>query len=216
MPASCPLRSATRRKWPEPVPVQLPNSLSWATPTDSILLRICSTAFAASEPSFRATGASRFDDPQKIFTTLYCAADFETCYSETLLRDGTFHAANGRFEVSQAIHDSRSLTVIAVDLLKLRLVDLHGVGIRKMGLDAGVGLGQYAGTQPLARALYEHVDKPDGIVFASRLSPGRPAIVFFDRAQPHVRLFPGLAPTPLPQLREAFDALTQLHNIALL
>jgi hypothetical protein len=190
--------------------------LSWATPTDSILLRICSTAFAAAEPSFRATGAGRFDDPQKTFTTLYCAADFETCYSETLLRDGTFHAANGRFEVSQATHDSRSLAVLAVDLLKLRLVDLHGAGIRKMGLDAGVGLGQYAGTQSLARALYEHVDNPDGIVFASRLSPGRPAIVFFDRARPHIRLFPGLAPTPLPQLQEAFDALTQLHNIALL
>ncbi|MDH6169447.1 hypothetical protein M2282_004615 [Variovorax boronicumulans] len=85
-----------------------------------------------------------------------------------------------------------------------------------MGLDAGVGLGQYDGTQPLARALYEHADKPDGIVYASRLSPGRPAIVFFDRAQPHVRLFPGLAPTPLPQLREAFDALTQSHSIALI
>lgn len=196
--------------------IQLPKSLSWAHQTDAVLFRICSTAFTDVEPGFRATKSCRFDDPRQEFTTLYCASDFATCYSETLLRDGTFDYDDSQYVVSRAIHESRSLTVVVADLLKLRLVDLFGEGIRKMGLDASVGLGAYSTTQELALSLYEHAEKPDGIVYHSRLSPGRSAVVFFDRALPHIRLFPGLKPTPLPELREAFDALTLTHKIALL
>ena len=98
-----------------------------------------------------------------------------------------------------------SLSVVVADLMKLRLVDLFGPGIRGMGLDNAVGLSGYAATQQLARDLYTHPDAPHGIVYTSRLGPpSRSAVVFFDRAKPHLRGFPGAAtlgrpPTaPLP------------------
>ena len=174
-------------------------------------------AYANAEPIFRATKGSRFDDPLKQFSTLYCAADFDTCYSETLLRENSFNGAKGQYEVAKALHDSKGLTIILADLLTLKLVDLFDSGIRDMGLDEGMVLAGYNVTQPLARELYKHPDKPDGIVYHSRFGKrDRPAVVFFDRAKPHVRLFPGMSPTPLPQLSEAFDALTQTRKIALL
>jgi hypothetical protein len=134
-----------------------------------------------------------------------------------MLRDGTFNVASLRYEVSRAIHDSRSLTLLAADLLQLKLVDMFSPdGLRRMGWDAALGLGDYKTvTQPLARALYEHSDAPDGIVYHSRLSPLSPAVVFFDRARPNVRLFPNLPPTPLPDLREAFDAISRVLPISL-
>lgn len=174
-------------------------------------------AHASAEPSFRATGDGRFNDPLKQFSTLYCAADFDTCYSETLLRNGTFKVAAGQYQISKAVHDLKGLTIILADLLRLKLVDLFGSGIREMGLDKSTVLGEYGVTKPLARDLYEHPDKPDGIVYLSRFGErDRPAVVFFDRAKPHVRLYPSMSPTPLPQLSEAFDALTQTRKIALL
>ncbi|MDM0067056.1 RES family NAD+ phosphorylase [Variovorax sp. J31P207] len=195
----------------------LPPKLSWAHPREAVLLRVCSTAFKGLEPSFRATRGNRYDDPQNKFTTLYCAPNFETCYAETMLRDGTYNASAGQYEISQAQHDGRSLTVVVADLLKLKLVDLHGAGAREMGLDHGMGGAPYSTTQALARAFYEHTDAPDGIVYTSRLGVELgPAIVFFDRAELHLRLFPGLTPTPLPELREAFDAITIALKIALI
>ena len=174
-------------------------------------------AYAIAEPSFRATKDSRFDDPLKQFSTLYCAADFDTCYSETLLREGSFNEAKGQYEVSKALHDSKGLTVILANLLTLKLVDLFDSGIREMGLNESMVLAGYDVTQPLARDLYEHPDKPDGIVYHSRFGKrDRPAVVFFDRAKAHVRLFPGMSPAPLHQLSETFDALTQTRKIALL
>ena len=197
--------------------IELPASLSWARPNDALLLRICRTKYAKDEPSFRATGTGRFDDPDCKFGTLYCAADFHTCYAETLLRETAFNIATRQYEVSKTEHDARSLTVVVADLLNMRLVDLFGEGISAMGLNSAIGLSAYDITQALATALFHHGEQPHGIVYRSRFGPhDKPAIVFFDRARAHLRLFPGAKTTPLNKLRETFDALTQTRNVALL
>lgn len=207
---------------------ELPKTLSWSDFSEAILLRICSADYADKEPGFRASKAGRFDDREGKFETLYCAPDFETCYSETVIRDTGYSKELKRYQVSKKTHDSRCLSTIVADLKQLKLVDLFGDGVREMGLDRGVTLSSYtteagklvksyALTQALAAALYDHEDKPDGIVYVSRFgAQGRPAVVFFDRAKPHLRLFPGLAPTPFDQIHEAFDGLSKRHHIELI
>jgi len=192
----------------------LPSKLELARLLDGLQQRICSTAYANLEPGFRAARNGRFDDPNGVFKTLYCAPCFGTCYAETLLRS-RLNVATGRFEVPQKEHDSRSLSMLLVDFPRLKMVDMLGAGLQAMGLDNAVTMGAYSETQALARALYEHPDAPDGIVYLSRYAVGQqPAVVLFDRAIPHVRKLPGLDPLPLNTIPEVFHSFSQDRAIA--
>lgn len=193
----------------------LPARLNTTQPTAALQQRICWTRFAADEPGFRAAVSGRFDDPLGVFGTLYCAPTFEVCYAETLLRE-RFNAATSQFEVPRHEHDLRSLSLLLVDFSKLKIVDLYGPGLQAMGLNNQILMGDYRETRALARAMHDHADAPDGMVYLSRFAAGhQAALVLFDRARPHVRLVPGSAPLPLPTVPEAFTALTQLQSIAL-
>ncbi|BDT66664.1 hypothetical protein os1_08270 [Comamonadaceae bacterium OS-1] len=177
--------------------------------------RICWTKHAAAEPGFRAAVSGRFDDPLGAFETLYCAPTFGVCYAETLLRE-RFNAATNQYEVPKAEHERRSLSLLMVDFSKLKIVDLYGPGLQAMGLNNMDLMGEYQETRELARAMYQHADAPDGMVYLSRFAAGQqPAIVLFDRAKPHVRLLPGFPPVALLAIPEAFTALTQMQSIAL-
>jgi len=185
-------------------------------PEDSLQHRICLTKYAANEPGFRAAVSGRFDDPIGVYETLYCAPTFGICYAETLMR-GRFNHANGQYEVPKLEHDIRSLSVLVVDFAKLKIVDLFGSGLRAMGLDNSIPMDKYSETRNLSRAIYDHADAPDGMMYQSRFAVGRqPAIVLFDRAKPHVRRLPGFFPVPLTEVQESFTALTQEQQIALI
>lgn len=178
-------------------------------------MRICSSRYPTLEDAFGNKGGSRFDDPQRIYKTLYCAPDFETCYSETLLRDQTYQP-DGVYVVGMKNHFDRMLQLLVVDVAKLRLVDLMGPGRRSMGYSFSTGLGPYLQTKPLARAFYEHKDRPDGIVYMSNFADeAKPAVVLFDRASAHVRFVPGHLPIPFEALPELFDAISVRRNIIL-
>lgn len=197
-------------------PLALPTSLQIWKPTAALQQRICWTRYAAAEPCFRAAMSGRFDDPLGIFETFYCAPTFETCYAETLLRD-RYNPYTGRYEVPQDEHDQRSLSLLLVDFAKLKIVDLYGAGLQAMGLDNKVTMGDYPQTQHLSRAIHDHPDAPDGMVYMSRLAVcHQPALVLFERARPHVRLLPGSNPLPLLKVPEAFAALTQSQSIVLM
>lgn len=175
------------------------------------MLRICSTAHADKEPCFRATRSFRFDDPNGKFETLYCAASFETCYHETVVRDRPLDAASGRIPIPRAVHDTKSLSMVLVDWSRLRIVHLCDDGAHQVGVDASMLMGaDYVLTQALAHALYEHSDTPHGAVYRSRFNMSSQAIVLFDRAKAHVRLHPAAKPTPLTEMKETFLALTML------
>ena len=175
------------------------------------MLRICSTAYADKEPCFRATRSFRFDDPNGKFETLYCAASFETCYHETVVRDRPLDTALGRIPIPRAVHDTKSLSLVLVDWSRLRIVHLCDDGAHQLGCDASMLMGaNYLPTQALARALYEHPDAPDGALYRSRFNMSSQAIVLFDRARARVRLHPAAKPTPLAVINEAFLALTML------
>ena len=193
----------------------MPTRLVFAKPCDAVYMRICAAAHPTLADGFRNTKGSRFDDSERIYKTLYCAPDFETCYAETLLRDKTYRPG-GSYEVRQTDHDSRMLQMLVVDVLKLRIVDLFGAGRRAMGFDNALALSPYSATQALSRALHEHADKPDGILYMSRFSAAlKPALVLFERAAAHVKFLPGCAPVAFARLPEAFDALTNVLPIRL-
>ncbi len=187
----------------------LPAHLPLITPRDGLLLRICRTAHADKEPGFRATRSYRFDDPDGKFETLYCAASFETCYHETVVRDRRVDPALNRIPIPRSEHDARSLSLVLVDWSRLRMVHLCDDGAHQLGQDAAPLMGaDYAPTQALARALHNHPDAPHGAVYRSRFNMSSVAIVLFGHARPQVRLYPAARPTPLTELMEAFLALT--------
>jgi hypothetical protein len=169
--------------------------------TEAIALRICRTAHAKHEPGFRASGIYRFDAPDQSFGTCYAARDFQTCFFETVVRDGGL-------TIAKTEYDSRSVVVLLLDLSKLHLVELHGLGAKKLAVNlADIAGADYAYPQALSRAVYSHPSAPHGIVYRSRFDDAALAVVLFDRALPHVRLFPKSKPTPLRDVPELGEAL---------
>lgn len=181
----------------------LPAALPRAPLEDAIILRICATAAAPNEPAFRQTARYRFDDPAGGFATLYCAPAFATCFVETLVRDAS------TLLVPLSAYDASSLALLLLDAERLRLADVFSTrALATLRIDlAMLTAARYAATQRLARLIHDHPDRPHGILYRSRFDPDRPALALFERARPHVRLFPGAVPTPLTRVPELFAGL---------
>jgi hypothetical protein len=166
-------------------------------------LRICRTAHAASEPGFRRSGKYRFDSPDQAFRTLYAARDFKTCFFETVVRDQGLQIPRGEYE-------ARSVVVLLLDTAALNLVPIHGTAAQQLGLNLAQVAGEsYAFTQALSRAIHDHPDQPDGIVYRSRFDDGALAVVLFERGASRVRLFPETRAVALDTAHELTTALRQ-------
>jgi hypothetical protein len=179
----------------------LPASLPIYSLGEALVQRICTTAHAAKEPAFRATGAYRFDDPKTTYGVLYCAPTFGTCFLETLMR-------SGRLTVSRAAYDARSVVPLLLDVRRVHLVDLYTTaGVAALGLDLSIlAAPGYADTQALSALAHAHAQRPHGFVYRSRFDPDEPAIALFERAKRLLRIFPGAAPAPLATVAELSDA----------
>lgn len=71
---------------------------------------------------------------------------------------------------------------------RLRLVDLAGPALRRLGADARVTVGSdYAWSQQWALALWHHPDAPDGLLYRARHDPSRHAVAIFNRASTAIR-----------------------------
>ena len=66
----------------------------------------------------------------------------------------------------------------------LRLVDLRGEGLARMGADADLTSGPHELARRWARAIYDHPRKPDGIVYRARHDSKRTCAAIFDRVEP--------------------------------
>jgi len=109
---------------------------------------------------------------------LYLAADAPGAFIET------FGRQPGRLIVTTTELARRSLSIITVRSRRaLRLVDLSGAGLAKIGADSRLTSGSYDVSQVWALALYEHPEQPDGLLFRSRHDPSRLCAAIFDRAE---------------------------------
>ena len=116
----------------------------------------------------------RFDDPEGAFGTLYLGDMLEACFVETLLRNPRLRL------VARSEIDMRRWSTLA-GLRTLRLVDFTGPGLSLVGTDGGVNTGPYRISQAWARALFDHADAPDGILYPSRHDPSLKCAGVFSR-----------------------------------
>lgn len=132
---------------------------------------------------FGRTGLSRFDAPAGEYGILYAAGDVHGAFVETFGRTG------GERVVTVSDLLKRALARIEVRR-PLRLVDLAGSGLTRLGADARLTAGDYSVARRWALAFYRHVDLPDGLSYRCRHDPSRHAIALFDRAGDALRLVP--------------------------
>jgi hypothetical protein len=120
-----------------------------------------------------ARDAGRFD-------VCYLATTPEAAFVETFLRRS---GRAGRKDVDRADRDARRLATARVTA-PLRLADLRGPGLARAHLDAGVTTTRdYALPQCVARVVWRHPERLDGLVYHARHDPAGHAVALFDRAR---------------------------------
>jgi hypothetical protein len=124
---------------------------------------------------------NRFDAPAGEFGVLYVARDAHGAFIETFGHD------TGRTPfVTEKELRSRELSIVRASRA-LRLVDLRGAGLARIGADAELTSGpDYELARRWALALHSHPRKPDGILYRARHDPGRTCAAIFDRAEPAI------------------------------
>lgn len=119
---------------------------------------------------------NRFDDPEGEFRVLYAGVDEAAAFCETFLHD---HPGLRVLSLSECEDRRVSRLHCAPDL---RLVQLFGAGLKKLGADSSVSAGPHRISRLWARALWEHPDQPDGIAYRPRTDNDLIAVAVFDRA----------------------------------
>ena len=130
---------------------------------------------------FGRSGAGRFDDPERSFGVLYVSEDASGAFIETFGRRVRFHV------LVQSELNARALTRIAPSR-PLRLVDLSGSGLARIGADARILTGDHEIAQRWSRAFWHHPSQPDGVYYRARHDPSRPCAALFDRAASDLHL----------------------------
>jgi hypothetical protein len=131
---------------------------------------------------FGRSGDNRFDAPAGEFGVLYVGKDEHSAFIETF-----GHATGIR------VVDSRELAARALVKVQprrpLRLVNLSGKGLARLGADARLTAGEsYDPSHRWALAIHAHPKKPDGIVYAARHDPSRLCAAIFERAETDLRV----------------------------
>jgi hypothetical protein len=105
----------------------------------------------------------------------------------------------------------RSATELAITAA-LRLVQLHGPGLARVGATAAVSSGTYDISQPWSRAIHDHPASVDGIVYRSNHDNGELCVALFDRCRD--RLHPESRANLMAD-REALAELLDRYRIGL-
>jgi len=119
----------------------------------------------------------RFDDPEGRFRVCYFGTKVEVCFAETFLRNPPVRIL--------ALDDLAGRFIATVEARRdLRLVPIHGSSLARLGVTAELASGSgYAASQLWSRALWEHSDKPDGILYRPRHDDSALSVAVYDRAK---------------------------------
>ena len=126
---------------------------------------------------FGKTAAHRFDCPEKTFGVCYVGLDSFGCFAETFRKQPP----------SRNLLKQRVISLITT-LTPLKLVDLRNSEVRRvLGIVGEIATAHdRAGTQAWAKALHDHPEKPDGILYPADHDSKRGSIALFDRARPRL------------------------------
>jgi hypothetical protein len=128
---------------------------------------------------FGKTRRYRFDDPLRQYGVLYVGRNVRCAFVETLGAGVTDRRRPLR-RVSLKDLEHRALACVRA-LRPLRLVDLRDRGLQALGADGRLTTGDYRIAQEWSRALWEHPEQPDGILFRSRHDPSKICAALFER-----------------------------------
>lgn len=127
---------------------------------------------------FGRTCANRFDAPKGEFGVLYVGATSGAAFVET------FGHATGDNFVQKSELLLRGISVIG-SKIELKLVDLTGPGLARIGADERLCSGSQALARRWSAALHRHSTNPDGLLYRARHDPSQICAAFYDRAEPH-------------------------------
>lgn len=168
---------------------------------------------------FGKRGLGRWDDPKRRYGVLYAAATSVGAFAERLLvRPGM---------LAQGIWlPTRSVPVSAGDLHLFglaeirvapapRCVDLRGPGLAAIEADARLTSGPHRVSQRWSRPLFEHPQRPDGIVWRSRADPEQIAVALHERVRATVN---AIIRGRLADQRNAdlLEAISERYHLAIL
>jgi hypothetical protein len=119
----------------------------------------------------------RFDDRTGRFRVCYLGTTLEVCFAETFLRNPPVRIL--------ALDDLAGRSIATVEVRRdLRLVPIHGSSLARLRVTAELASGSdYVGSQLWSRALWEHRDEPDGILYRSRHDDSALCVAVYDRAK---------------------------------
>jgi hypothetical protein len=123
---------------------------------------------------FGASGRSRFDAPNEAYGVMYVALQHHGAFIET------FGSQTGTGVISEAELSLRSISCLETQQ-KLRLVDLTGAGLAKLGADGRLCTGDHWLSQQWAFELWQHPIQADGIYYRPRHDLDQYCAAIFDR-----------------------------------
>jgi hypothetical protein len=122
---------------------------------------------------FSKNGDGRFDDPLGKYGVLYAALKPEAAFAEVFLR-----------QLSQLILPESDLdqrTLSEIGCKSVDCVDLTASGLRRLSCDNRIATEKpYRTTGLWSRAIFEHPQKPAGIIYLSRHNPRFKCVALFD------------------------------------
>jgi hypothetical protein len=123
---------------------------------------------------FGKNGDGRFDDPLKKYGVLYAALKPEAAFAEVFLRQLSLML------VLESDLYERSLSEITCKAINC--VDFTGSGLRRLSCDNRISTERpYGTTTCWSRAIFEHPQRPDGIIYLSRHDPQFRCVALFER-----------------------------------
>ena len=136
----------------------------------------------------------RFDDPLGAFGVCYLGTKVEVCFAETFLW-------NAPVEIL-SLDDLAIRSVTTVEVIRdLRLVPLHGASLGKLRATTELTSGSdYRMSQTWSRALWEHSDGIDGVIYRSRHDDSAFCNAIYDRARSGLKALSGRSLDEDPQL----------------
>lgn len=124
---------------------------------------------------FGLSGCSRFDAPnKKSYGVMYVALQPHGAFIET------FGSQTGIRVISEAELSLRSMSRLETQQ-KLKLVDLTGAGLAKLGADGRLCTGDHHLAQQWAFELWQHPMQVDGIYYRARHDPSQYCAAIFNR-----------------------------------
>jgi hypothetical protein len=119
----------------------------------------------------------RFDDPEGRFRACYFGTTLEVCFAETFLRNPPVRIL--------ALDDLAGRSIATVEVRRdLRLVPIHGPSLARLGVTAELASGSdYVASRLWSRALWEHSDQPDGILYRPRHDDSALSVALYDRSK---------------------------------